>query len=296
MEVGDLTVSVNQLRVSDVPVDARVPLAAHFIHPDFDPVTGDNDLALLRVAAPLAAPAMAVLTRAAERELAAPGRLATTAGWGATSPTSFRPSNLLRSVNVPIVDRTDCAARYAVEDLAVTDSMVCAGDTVVGGVDACIGDSGGPLFVTEAGHQILFGTTSFGNGCARPEFPGVYARTATAVPWINACISDEARCATADHALPAVIPELRCVEPLGGGNFRARFGYTSRAALSLAIPPGLHNGVLGATPGAELPLVFASGATADAFTATFRAVMAWWLIGPDGQTRVAVASFASPRC
>ena len=64
--------------------------------------------------------------------------------------------------------------------------MVCAGFPQ-GGVDTCQGDSGGPMFgKTSAGALRVVGTTSFGEGCARPGRPGVYARVAddTLRPWI----------------------------------------------------------------------------------------------------------------
>ena len=64
--------------------------------------------------------------------------------------------------------------------------MVCAGFPQ-GGVDTCQGDSGGPMFgKTSTGALRVVGTTSFGEGCARPDRPGVYARVAddTLRPWI----------------------------------------------------------------------------------------------------------------
>ncbi len=53
--------------------------------------------------------------------------------------------------------------------------MVCAGKNK-GGVDACQGDSGGPLFRTINGKLRQIGIVSFGKGCARAEFPGVYTK------------------------------------------------------------------------------------------------------------------------
>ena len=55
-------------------------------------------------------------------------------------------------------------------------TMVCAGDLVDGGEDTCQGDSGGPLMVFDGSELVLAGVTSFGEGCAEAEYPGVYAR------------------------------------------------------------------------------------------------------------------------
>jgi len=60
-----------------------------------------------------------------------------------------------------------------------------------GGVDTCQGDSGGPLMVVKGSTLIHAGIVSFGQGCAWPHFPGVYARTATYADWINAVINDQ---------------------------------------------------------------------------------------------------------
>jgi secreted trypsin-like serine protease len=56
-------------------------------------------------------------------------------------------------------------------------------------VDTCQGDSGGPMFGrASAGALRIVGTTSFGEGCARPGKPGVYGRVGddTLRPWIEA--------------------------------------------------------------------------------------------------------------
>jgi secreted trypsin-like serine protease len=55
--------------------------------------------------------------------------------------------------------------------------MVCAGYPE-GGVDTCQGDSGGPMFGDASGVLRVVGVTSWGNGCAQPGQPGVYARVA----------------------------------------------------------------------------------------------------------------------
>jgi secreted trypsin-like serine protease len=119
---------------------------------------------------------------AGERSTWSAGALETIVGWGATSEGGDLPDSL-QEARVPITTDAYCAGAYSDFDPA---TMVCAGFPQ-GGVDTCQGDSGGPMFGrTSAGALHVVGTTSFGEGCARPGKPGVYARVAdeTLRPWI----------------------------------------------------------------------------------------------------------------
>ena len=57
----------------------------------------------------------------------------------------------------------------------ITDNMFC---TYAEGKDACQGDSGGPLnwIDPKNGQAHLIGITSWGTGCNRKDFPGVYTK------------------------------------------------------------------------------------------------------------------------
>lgn len=41
-----------------------------------------------------------------------------------------------------------------------------------GGVDACLGDSGGPLFTNFPANGTQYGIVTWGQGCAEPGYPG----------------------------------------------------------------------------------------------------------------------------
>ncbi|GAB0100765.1 hypothetical protein DMENIID0001_168510 [Sergentomyia squamirostris] len=114
----------------------------------------------------------------------ADGTLLYTYGWGLTQNSrGFR--NKLRGVAVPKFSQSICKESYKTIHLNVTDQMICAG-YAEGGKDSCFGDSGGPLVFNG---NLLVGVVSWGDGCARPNFPGVYARVAFVRNWIDSVIN-----------------------------------------------------------------------------------------------------------
>ncbi|OQV22779.1 putative Transmembrane protease serine 6 [Hypsibius exemplaris] len=108
------------------------------------------------------------------------GTLCMTSGWGDTRITN--PGPYLRQVYVPVVDREVCE-RTAYPG-KISSEMICAG-VPEGGKDSCQGDSGGPFICPIGdGRWVVAGIVSWGNNCALPGIPGVYARTGQMVNWI----------------------------------------------------------------------------------------------------------------
>ncbi|WP_243789668.1 trypsin-like serine protease [Saccharopolyspora gloriosae] len=136
-----------------------------WVHPEYTDATQGFDVSVLTLAAPVQEAPVELAT--ADDAGYEPGTEATILGWGTTSE-GGSTSDKLQQATVPVSSDADCSAGYPEYS---PESMVCAG-LPDGGVDACQGDSGGPIVA--AGR--LIGVTSWGEGCARPGKPGVYAR------------------------------------------------------------------------------------------------------------------------
>ena len=143
----------------------------------------DADIALLELSESVTQASPIALIDAVE--LAAPGTLSRTLGWGLTSD-GGNASSQLREVDLPIVSLETANATGAYE-FDLTADMLPAG-FVEGGKDSCNGDSGGPLVVHDAnrGEFVLAGIVSFGSyaGCAAPNAYGVYTRVTYFLDWI----------------------------------------------------------------------------------------------------------------
>lgn len=97
-------------------------------------------------------------------------------GWGTRSE-SGGAVNRLRGVTVRRVNRRKCRRKYKNTN-PITKYMICA---AAPGKDSCQGDSGGPL----VRRGIQYGIVSFGIGCARPRYPGVYTNIRRVNRWIR---------------------------------------------------------------------------------------------------------------
>ncbi|GLY02488.1 MULTISPECIES: serine protease [Actinoplanes] len=98
----------------------------------------------------------------------------TIAGWGAATEGGSQ-QRYLRKATVPFVSDTTCNSSSMYGGDVIAAEEICAGYTA-GGVDTCQGDSGGPMFRTGASGLVQVGIVSWGDGCARPNKPGVYTQ------------------------------------------------------------------------------------------------------------------------
>ncbi|GHC64894.1 S1 family peptidase [Streptomyces flavofungini] len=131
-----------------------------------------KDWALIKLAKPINQPTLKIATTNKYNN----GDF-TVAGWGADREGGAQQRYLLKAT-VPFVSDADCQSAYSGD--IIPGEEICAGKLNVGGVDTCQGDSGGPMFrKDEAGQYIQVGIVSWGNGCARPKFPGVYTEVST---------------------------------------------------------------------------------------------------------------------
>ena len=173
---------VERKRVRDVPnvVIGRATLSGSggvtaavsriVMHPSYGrPVAYAHDAALLELASPVTSitPITVDSDSSASNVLESSGSYRTTAGWGTTSEGGSCCPDRMNEVDVPIVTDAQCTTAYGSK--MHNDSMLCAGSA---GKDSCQGDSGGPLFDKATLRQL--GTVSWGNGCARAAYPGVY--------------------------------------------------------------------------------------------------------------------------
>jgi len=102
----------------------------------------------------------------------------TIAGWGAASESGAQQRYLLKAT-VPFVSDATCNSAAMYNGEVIPSDEICAGYTA-GGVDTCQGDSGGPMFRRDSANAwVQVGIVSWGDGCARPNKPGVYSQVST---------------------------------------------------------------------------------------------------------------------
>ncbi|CAG9836716.1 unnamed protein product [Diabrotica balteata] len=180
-------------RFSFAPMEQHRWATVVISNENYDRGTLKNDIALMKLSAPVrfnryVRPLCLPSELTAGRDFTSgpsPGTICTTVGWGATIEHGADPDHV-REVEVPILNL--CKHRDDREG-----DEICAGLSE-GGKDACQGDSGGPLMCRNPNNPnqwYLAGIVSHGEGCARPDEPGVYTKVGKYVGWIAENMGDE---------------------------------------------------------------------------------------------------------
>lgn len=156
-----------------------------FKHPNYNSRTVDNDIALLRLQTPapfstyilpVCLPGRAM----AERVLHLNGTVTVVTGWGRDDTGNY--SSALNVIKVPVVSHSICSQQMYPHILS--DNVLCAG--ILGkSIDACDGDSGGPMVTLYHNTWFLIGLVSWGEGCGFQDKLGIYTKVSNYNEWIS---------------------------------------------------------------------------------------------------------------
>ncbi|XP_055108667.1 transmembrane protease serine 6 isoform X2 [Symphalangus syndactylus] len=190
------------------PGEVSFKVSRLLLHPYHEEDSHDYDVALLQLDHPVVrSAAVRPVCLPARSHFFEPGLHCWITGWGALregalgtdavalfygwrnqgSETCGWPiSNALQKVDVQLIPQDLCSEAYRYQ---VTPRMLCAGYRK-GKKDACQGDSGGPLVCKAlSGRWFLAGLVSWGLGCGRPNYFGVYTRITGVISWIQQVVT-----------------------------------------------------------------------------------------------------------
>lgn len=182
---SQIDVAVGAYNLTGVTAQERIPILGIFIHPDYDDVALDNDIAILKLARNASQTPVPLINPSLMQTLS-PGDLLTVMGWGTLEDNSNFFPDTLQKVQVPLVSNLTCEQALNSFDPSInlTQNQICAG-YLDGGKDSCQGDSGGPLVYPMNGSEYLTGIISWGIGCAQPEAYGVYTKASNYYEWVQ---------------------------------------------------------------------------------------------------------------
>lgn len=198
-----------------LPGIQRAQVSRIIVHPGYDDVRTIHDVAVLLLATPLTAPAVA-LAGPEDAALGNPGSVLRLTGWGEqryNDPDSV-PDDL-KYADIPVVANRVCERLFDVYD----GRLQLCGQAPRNLPDSCQGDSGGPLVGGPAEAPRLVGIVSYSaDQCGSAGYAGVYVRVSAERDWIAA---------TAGIGGPAAIVPTTPAKPTVGTKVKTRIGQIS---------------------------------------------------------------------
>ncbi|MBN3307434.1 TMPS9 protease, partial [Amia calva] len=163
------------------------------VHPNYNTTTKDNDITLMKLSSPVNfTKYIQPICLADSNSTFYNGTECWVTGWGnIASGVPLGGNQTLQEVEIPIIGNNQCGCLNDVVFGAgsITSNMLCAG-LLEGGKDSCQGDSGGPLVCKQGSAWVQAGIVSFGEDCAKPNFPGVYTRVSQYQDWIESQVGN----------------------------------------------------------------------------------------------------------
>jgi trypsin len=190
VEPSQILVQIGGADLSFSPLSGTEQVIGVTRHPLYNPFTLENDLAILKLrnastATPVNLPA------ASGTALYPENTLGTVVGWGASKKLTdsgiFLYPFKLNQGTVPVASDQTCSnelGRYF-----RGETMMCAGQKAssagaADAIDACYGDSGGPLIVDDGfGNKVQVGVVSWGVECGSSLTRGVYSEVSANLPF-----------------------------------------------------------------------------------------------------------------
>ncbi|OWA51967.1 putative Serine protease 56 [Hypsibius exemplaris] len=191
----DVMVLTGSLHWLDTPSNDSTGCAEEFgvsaiaVHPEYDPSTSDNDIAIVKLDRAIVFEGKPCVCRMclADQEPKV-GEICVASGNGLEFE-GDDSNDPLKFLNLPVRNNVypDCSFTTNENETRSTnpDLFVCAGGIV--GEDSCQGDSGGPLVcLNRDGSNLLYlaGIVSFGEGCGGP-IGAQYTKVKPFLPWIR---------------------------------------------------------------------------------------------------------------
>uniref|UniRef100_A0AAV2LS97 chymotrypsin n=1 Tax=Knipowitschia caucasica TaxID=637954 RepID=A0AAV2LS97_KNICA len=158
----------------------KIKPARVFTHPQWNPRTINNDIALIKLATPVRlSSSVSPVCLAEAGDVFSAGDMCVTSGWGLTRYNAPSTPNKLQQAALPLLSNDQCKKHWGSQ---ISGVMICAGGA---GATSCMGDSGGPLVCEKDNAWTLVGIVSWGSSRCSTSTPAVYARVTELRGWVD---------------------------------------------------------------------------------------------------------------